>query len=186
MLSRVRALGANLVTVTLVGATSPAWAGSPGQEAQPEYALKARFLLQFPEFVVWPSEVGLTDPSKPFVVLVLGASPFEKHLDETVASRKVKGHPVKLIYSSDLAALDACEMVFICASEKGRLKEIAARIGHRPVLTVGDTEGFGKKGVMINLTIEEELPRFEINLGAARWNNLGISAQLLSLARKVW
>lgn len=161
-------------------------AGVGGQEPQPEYTLKARFLLQFPEFVVWPSEAGLGDASRPFVLLVLGTSPFEHHLDEAVGSRRVKGHPVKIVYSSDPGAVEGCQMVFICASEKGRLKDIMAHIGNRPVLTVGDTEGFGKKGVMINLAIEDDLPRFEINLGAARWNNLGMSAQLLNLARKVW
>jgi hypothetical protein len=174
------------VPAVLLALTGLLGAGVPHQEPQPEYILKARFLLQFPEFVVWPPEAGLGDPAKPFVVLVLGTSPFERHLDEALGSRRVKGHPVKIIYSTDPGALDNCQMVFICASERGRLKEIVARIGRRPVLTVGDTYGFGKKGVMINLAIEDELPRFEINLGAARWSNLGMSAQLLSLARKVW
>ncbi len=174
------------IPALLLAAAGPAGAGMANQEPQPEYILKARFLLQFPEFVVWPAEAGLGDATRPFVLLVLGASPFDRHLDEALQSRKVKGHPVKIIYSNDPAAVDGCHMVFVCASERGRLKEIMGRIGHRPVLTVGDTEGFSKKGVMINLSIEEDLPRFEINLGAARWNNLGISAQLLNLARKVW
>jgi hypothetical protein len=39
--------------------------------------------------------------------------------------------------------------------------------------------------VVINLAIENSLPRFEINLSAARFGSLGMSAQLLSLARKV-
>ncbi|HJU84630.1 MAG TPA: YfiR family protein [Holophagaceae bacterium] len=165
--------------------TASAWAGSP-QEAQPEYAIKARFMAQFPEFVAWPPEAGLDDPSRPFVMVVLGASPFDRFLDATVAPRRIKGHPVKVVYSQDPAALDACHMVFICDSEKAHLKEILARIGSRPILTVGDTEGFARKGVMINLTIEESLPRFEINLAAARGCGLGVNAQLLGLARKVW
>lgn len=171
--------------IVLAGAVL-AGAGVAGQEPQPEYTLKARFLLQFPEFVAWPPEAGLGDATKPFVLLVLGTSPFEHHLDEAAASRKVKGHPVKVVYTNDPGVISGCQMVFICASERGRLKEIMAHVGNRPVLTVGDTEGFGRKGVMINLAIEDDLPRFEINLGVARWNNLGMSAQLLSLARKVW
>lgn len=164
---------------------APAWAGAP-QEAQPEYAIKARFLAQFPEFVAWPPEAGLDDPAKPFVLVVLGTSPFDRYLDSTLASRKVKGHPAKVIYTQDIAALDGCHMAFICDSEKGRIKEILARVAGRPILTVGDSEGFARKGVMINLTIEENLPRFEINLGAARGCGLGVNAQLLGLARKVW
>jgi hypothetical protein len=160
--------------------------GGGPQDAQPEYAIKARFLLQFPEFVAWPPETGLTDPAKPFVILVLGASPFEGYLDAAVPGRRVKGHPVKVVYSSDLARLEECHMVFLCGSEKERLREVAARLGSRPVLTVGDSDGFARKGVMINLAIENNLPRFEINLSASRFGGLGISAQLLSLAKKVY
>lgn len=160
--------------------------GGSGQDAQPEYAIKARFLLQFPEFVAWPPESGLGDPAKPFVILVLGASPFEGYLDTVAAGRKVKGHPVKVVYATDHARLDDCHMVFLCASEGGRLKEVLAHIGPRAVLTVADTEGLDRKGVMINLTVENSLPRFNINLGTARYSGLGISAQLLSLARKVY
>ncbi len=160
--------------------------GGSAQDAQPEYAIKARFLLQFPEFVAWPPETGLADPAKPFVILVLGASPFETYLDGAAAGRRVKGHPVKVVYSTDLARLEECHMVFLCGSERERLREVAARLGSRPVLTVGDSEGFARKGVMINLAIENNLPRFEINLSASRFGGLGISAQLLSLARKVY
>ncbi len=160
--------------------------GGSGQDAQPEYAIKARFLLQFPEFVAWPPEAGLGDPSRPFVVLVLGTSPFESYLDAAFAGRKVKGHPVKVVYSQDPARIEDCNLLFICASERDHLKDISARIGPRPILTVGDTEGFSRRGVMINLIVENNLPRFEVNLASARFNGLGISAQLLSLARKVY
>lgn len=160
--------------------------GGSGQDAQPEYAIKARFLVQFPEFVAWPAEAGLGDGARPFVVLVLGSSPFEGYLDAAFAGRKVKGHPVKVVYSQDHARIEDCHMVFICASERDHLKEITARLGSRPVLTVGDTEGFCRRGVMINLIVENSLPRFEVNLASARFNSLGISAQLLSLARKVY
>jgi len=161
-----------------------ALAGGP-QDAQPEYAIKARFLLQFPEFVSWPGEAGLGDASKPFVLLVFGSSPFEGWLDAAAAGRKVKGHPVKVVYSADPAKLEGAHMVFLCHSERDRLQDVMARIGPRPVLTVGDTEGFARRGVVINLAIENSLPRFEINLSAARFGSLGMSAQLLSLARKV-
>ena len=155
------------------------------QEAQPEFAVKARFLLQFPEFVSWPAASGMGDPSKPFVLLVLGDSPFGDRLDQAAQGRKVQGHPVEIRYSHDPAAMDGCQMVFICASERGRLGAILARAASRPVLTVADTEGFAEQGVMINLVIESNLPRFEINRAPARAAGLSLSAQLLGLARKV-
>ena len=176
---RLRARPALLAALPcLMGAATP-------QEAQPEYTIKARFLLQFPEFASWPSAAGLGDASRPFVILVLGDSPFGDRLDQAAQGRKVQGHPVEVRYSHDPAALDGCQMVFICASERGRLAPILARAASKPVLTVADTEGFAEQGVMINLTIESSLPRFEINRAPARAAGLSLSAQLLGLARKV-
>ena len=162
----------------LLGAASP-------QEAQPEYTIKARFLLQFPEFVSWPQAAGMADASRPFVLLVLGDSPFGDRLDQAAQGRKVQGHPVEVRYSHDPAAMEGCQMVFICASERGRLGGILSRAAARPLLTVADTEGFAEQGVMINLVIESSLPRFEINRAPARVAGLSLSAQLLGLARKV-
>jgi hypothetical protein len=50
------------------------------------------------------------------------------------------------------------------------------------ILTIGDTEGFGEKGVMINFIIRDNKVRFEINPEAARRAGLTISSKLLSLA----
>lgn len=175
----MRAIACLLATLALPGATA-------AQVAQPEYELKARFLLQFPEFVSWPNGSALNDPTRPFVILVLGDSPFGDRLDQMAVGRKVQGHPVEIRYSSDLEALDSCQMVFICASERRRLSAIAARAAAHSVLTVSDTEGFGEQGVVINLFIESRLPRFEINRGAAKSADLSLSAQLVGLARKVY
>lgn len=159
---------------------------APPQAAQPEYELKARFLLQFPEFVSWPPASGMGDPARPFVILVLGDSPFGPWLDQTAADHKVQGHPVEVRYSHDPAALEGCQMVFICSSERSRLDGILAKAAARSVLTVADMEGSAARGVMINLVIESNLPRFEINRGAARSAGLPLNAQLLGLARKVY
>lgn len=156
------------------------------QSAQPEYEVKARFLLQFPEFVSWPPGAGLDDPGSPFVILVLGDSPFGAKLDQLAAGRKIQGHPVQIRYAKDPAALEGCQMVFICGSERRLLDVLVARAAARPVLTVADSDGFGQRGVMINLVIEASLPRFEINRSAAKGVGLAFNAQLLGLARKVY
>jgi hypothetical protein len=163
-----------------------AQAVAASQTAQPEYELKARFLLQFPEFVSWPPASGMDDPARPFVILILGDSPFGARLDQAAAGRKVQGHPVEVRYSRDAAAMDGCQMVFICGDQRNRLDALLARAAARSVLTVADTEGSAARGVMINLVIESSLPRFEINRGAALAAGLPISAQLLGLARKVY
>ena len=169
----------------LAMAVLPIFAKAP-QTARPEYEVKARFLLQFPEFVSWPASAGLDDPAKPFVILVLGDSPFGDRLDTAAAGRKAQGHPVVIRYARDAAAMDGCQMVFICASERARLESLVARAEARGALTVADSDGFAEHGVMINLVIESNLPRFEINRGAARAAGLSFNAQILGLARRVY
>ncbi|PYV15768.1 MAG: hypothetical protein DMG21_14080 [Acidobacteria bacterium] len=52
-------------------------------------------------------------------------------------------------------------------------------------LTVGESAGFAGLGGVINLTVEENKLRFEVNLDAAERAGLKISSKLLSLARIV-
>ncbi len=176
-----------LAALTAVVSLSGAAPSDPAaQTARPEYEVKARFLLQFPEFISWPASAGLEDPAKPFVILVLGDSPFGTKLDELAAGRKVQGHPVEIRYSKDPEAMDSCQMAFLCASERRLLDVLVPRAAAHAVLTVSDADGFGERGVMINLVIEATLPRFEINRGAARDAGIAFNAQLLGLARKVY
>ena len=53
------------------------------------------------------------------------------------------------------------------------------------MLTVGDTDNFASEGGIINFKIENGSVRFQINLEAARRQQLRISAKLLSLAEVV-
>ena len=53
------------------------------------------------------------------------------------------------------------------------------------VLTVGDEEGFARRGGVINFLFENDRVRFEINVDAATRARLKISAKLLALAKLV-
>lgn len=58
-------------------------------------------------------------------------------------------------------------------------------VSGRKVLTVGEFEGFAKRGGMINFIIVDNRIAFEINIDAARRAGLSISSQLLKLAEIV-
>jgi len=76
-------------------------------------------------------------------------------------------------------------MVFISRSEKGRLTEILDTIKGAPVLTVADMDRFAHRGGMVNLYLEHNKVRFEINVKAAAEAKLKISSKLLRLAKIV-
>ena len=76
----------------------------------------------------------------------------------------------------------SCHILFISSSEKKNIEEILTRLGNHDILTVGETEGFARKGVIINFFLEKKNVRFEINVDAATRSNLKLSSRLLRLA----
>lgn len=158
---------------------------SPAAAQVPEYEAKSEFLERFTRFIDWPPGSPAEQPGTPFVIGVVGRDPFGRYLD-ALATRTIKGKPVRvrrLSGSTDVAA--CCHLLFISASEARDLPAILARTAERPVLTVGDTQGYGEAGVLINLVSDGGRIGFEVNDGAVRRSGLKFNSKLLRLARIV-
>jgi hypothetical protein len=56
----------------------------------------------------------------------------------------------------------------------------------RPVLVVGDGDGFAADGGTVGFVIVDGTVRFEVNLAAARADGLQISSRVLALATRVY
>jgi hypothetical protein len=78
-----------------------------------------------------------------------------------------------------------CDILFISGSQEKDLTEITRRLNGFPVLTVGDTVTYAKRGIMINFFMEDNKVRFKINLKIAERAGLKISSRLLKLAEIV-
>ena len=76
-------------------------------------------------------------------------------------------------------------MVFIPGTEKAQQETIVRSLKGFHTLTVGESEGFAALGGIINLIVEGDQLRFEINPLAADHAGLKISSKLLSLAKIV-
>jgi hypothetical protein len=154
----------------------------PGAAEDFEHQLKAEFIDRFIRFVDWPeSEPAATH----FIIGVYGRSPVFSHISEIAEQRLVKGRVAAVRRVSDLDDLASCQVVFISGSARNRLDEILERTAGLPVLTVADSEGFGARGVLINLYRDGTYLRFEINRGAVDRSGLKFSSQLLRLARLI-
>ena len=155
--------------------------GAPAQST-PEYQAKVILMDKLTRFVDWP---GGAAPRDAFVLAVLGRTPFGEDLDAYFSSRPLKDRPVVINYLSRAGDLGACDLVFVCASEKPRLAAILERLKGRPVLTVADTEGFAQAGVMVVLVREGSRIGFEVNLAAAREAGFRMAPGFLQLAKIV-
>lgn len=177
----------NLRTILFFFISFLSWALWPGgalyaQEQKPtEYQVKAAFIYNFLQFIEWPVKPNKKlHPS--FNLYILGENPFaavfENYQGETVQGRKLS-----IRHSQSIHDLKDVQVLFITHSEKNRLPTILKQTNELGILSIGDSEGFGQQGVMINFFIERNKVRFEINMDAARRAGFKISSHLLKLAK---
>jgi hypothetical protein len=147
-----------------------------------EYDVKAAFLFNFTKFVDWPP-AAFPDPGS-LKICVLGDAPFGKSL-RAVAGDLVGDRRLTVMQTDMLSRPSGCQVLFISRSERERLSQILAAVRDTPVLTVGDTDGFAERGVIINFVPEGSKVRFEINTGSADRAGIKISSKLLQLAKRI-
>ena len=181
-------------------ASPAAGADLDGERAQ---LIKAAFLCNFIKFVDWPNED--TPNSDDFVIMVIGSQDFTKAFDP-VKDKQIKGKPVTVKYIDTLsnlkyskakdkagfeetiATLKKSHIVFIDSTDSAsevNPEFIIEALKEAPVLIVGEHPDFLEKGGHINFLQENNKIRFEINLSAAKKNQIKITAQLLKLARRI-
>jgi hypothetical protein len=158
----------------LTGVAVPA--GQPANAIQ----VKAAFILNFLQFVDWPGDRSTTRS-----IGVLGDDGLAEALTDT--SHRTTPEGVEVIVRRLTRPEDArgVQLLFIGATEQPHLPAILRGVDGLPVLTVGDSLGFAKAGVMLNLYTFDQRVRIEVNTAAAARAQLRLSSHLLRLARIV-
>lgn len=143
-----------------------------------EYELKARLALVVRSYVNWPQ--GAAKPLKGRILGIVGRSPFGRAFETLQGGG---GAAAEVVYFPRFTAAEAarCDVLFICASEERDLERILSVCRGRPIFTLGDSPGFARRGVMLNLLLSGDRVRLEVNLRAARDAGLTISSAFLSL-----
>ncbi len=152
--------------------------------ASPEYQVKAVFLSKFGSFVTWPESV-FSDAKAPIVIGILGSDPFGPLLEEAIRGVEIKGRPLTIRKIERVEEAAVCQILYIREQERERLSQILAALKNRPVLTVGETEQFTRRGGILNFTLVEGRVRIEINPDEAHRAGLKIDSKLLSVATVV-
>jgi hypothetical protein len=156
-------------------------AGAASQARDQE---KTDFLYNFSKFVEWPPS-AYDSRGIHFHICILGedslGDAFNNMLNKTIQGRIPKIRRVRGLWG-----IEKCNLLFIGASESGRLAEILAALRGSNVLTVSDIPGFARRGGMVAMIMEEEKIGFEINLDSLTGAGLKIKSQLLRLAGRVY
>jgi hypothetical protein len=140
-------------------------------------AIKARVALEVSRFAEMPAEPARVPGALRLCVAVRGKPPGAL-LD--LAHEKVRAQAVEVQIGPPFTACDVIYMHSSFADWRRLLAEPRA-----PALTVGDVPGFLAAGGMIELLIDNDSVRFDVNLTALRAQHIRLPAQVLKLARQV-
>jgi hypothetical protein len=153
-----------------------------GQAIPNEYRLKAAFMYQLPQLVVWPSAIW--QDAQAVQLCIASPNPFGSELEQLLRGESLNGRPllVREIAGSD--ELVGCHVLFVGARSDVAGPVLRAAVG-RPILTVGEGDRFFESGGIIVMKIVDGRVRFDVNATNAAKNGLRISSQLLSLALTV-
>jgi hypothetical protein len=164
-----------------IGALALISAGGIGTNAQAqsleEHDAKAAFVLKLVNFVQWPSE-----QHNDLVIGFIGADATGDALQRLASGKSVNGRGIVVRRLGLDGDLKACQVIFVGASERKNTPSVLERLRGTSVLTVGESDGFGQHGGIVNLLLNEGRIRFEVNAHAAERAHLQISSRLLSLA----
>jgi hypothetical protein len=180
IVSVLRALVLVLALLLLAGIVPDVGAA---QSSPREYEVKAAFVYNILKFVEWPQDKVSRGNTIRLCILgrVPDATPFL-----ALDGQDLSGKRLVVTHLTDRTELRECDVLFIAVSEERRLPQIMDALAGAPVLTLGDTEGFAQRGVVLNFYLVKDKVRFEINIEAARRSGFHISAKLLRLAGAVY
>jgi hypothetical protein len=149
-----------------------------------EYRVKAVFLFNFAQFVEWPPQ-AFRGPDTPFVIGILGNDPFGAEIDTVVQGETVGQRRLIVERYRNVGELQNCNILYIGRTEIEHLPQILAAVRGRSILTVSDADDADQSGVMIRLLTQHSHIRMQIDVGAAKRDNLTISSKLLRPAEIV-
>lgn len=165
-------LGINGATPVRMAASRPAIVST--------HAIYAAFTLNLTRFITWPPST-FSDPDAPFVIGTLPRDPINEHLDAAARTEKFGERPIRTIRIRSLEGVDKCHAIFL--SHRGQQHSaILARAGGRPILTIGDAEGFLELGGHVRFVPRHPHAQLRISVENLKASGLSGRSQLLRLA----
>lgn len=168
---------AHALTLAVGLVALPAPAQAPASEAE----AKAKFAVTLARFIQWPAGAFASDAA-PLRLCVLHDSPAVAAAFAGQRGQQVGGRELQ-VHLGVPAAPGGCELLFVDGSAARGVASLPG--GELPVLTIGALDGFLSRGGMVELVNVNDALRFDVNLKALRAAHLGLSAQVLKLARQV-
>lgn len=170
-----------LIFITLLTPLSFAFAQPlpPNNQLVRELTLKASLLLKLTRKIKWPKNVS---SNRNKLILCFHDRDYFRGIIDLAIKHPQVSMNWEVRENVSLEETKNCHILFLDLGQKKQLKKTIAYVKNYPVLTVGDTEGFTEKGVLINFIVVDNKLRFKIKEDALETSSLQINDELLSLA----
>jgi len=146
-----------------------------------EQLLKAGYVEKFTHFVDWRNNKYSNDSL--FRIAVFGDEKFRLALDEIFKSVKIKDKSVKIVGISSVNQITN-NLILVIPESVGpaKLDEILDYTTGKPILTISEKKGYGRKGTIINLIVVDDYIRYEVNRITLGKTGLKMSSLLIKSA----
>lgn len=150
-------------------------------------SLKALFIIKFSDIILWPDNSDISNSQAPFVIGFMGKTPIKSILMEVAKDLKVKGKNIRIISvpEMDRSVIKLCNVLFIAEYSRRKISKIMELIKDLPVLTIGSTKDYEKKGVMINLLDSPRRIKFNVNCKTADKSGITLTSKLVRFANSI-
>jgi hypothetical protein len=146
--------------------------------------IKAAFLLNFARFAEW-SPVALPDGYPVLIFCFDGAEDVRIAFEALAEGKEIQGRKVVNRKIISPANAQSCHAVFANDSKRTREVELLKSARDVGALTIGDGPDLLACGGMIQLVLDDNRMRFDINLAAVSRGRIKLSSKLLALARHI-
>lgn len=150
------------------------------QEMPTEQSVRAAMVFNFLKFAELPSE-GIANAQWIRLCIAVG-DPRQAEALATLAGRKVRGR--ELTVARFAGRDDDCQVLYVDTRQRWNMVEDQSDFHH--TLTISAYPGFAQGGGMIEIVLQENGTRFDINLAEGRRAGIRFSPQLLRLARHIY
>jgi TonB family protein len=141
-----------------------------------ERAVRAAYVFNLTKFVEWPA--GKNE----LQIGYYGSSETGEFLRKMLDGRSSESRRIHMIlFPSDDELLN-CSIVYVADSQRRKVRATLDKLGHRNIVTVGETDWFAQDGGMVGLVKVGEQIQMQVNLEATQRAGVKIGPHLLNLA----
>ncbi len=146
--------------------------------------IKAAFLLNFARFAEW-SPTSISEAPTLLMFCFDAAEDVRIAFQSVAGGKEIEGRRITIRKISTPADARTCDVVFANDSKRDREIKLLKTAQDAGALTVGDGPEFLSCAGMIQLVVDDNRMRFDINMTAVNRANIKLSSKLLALARHV-